>query len=299
MESFSYRFTSEDPDSIFLAKHTYKDWLFAQQTYMKSNLKFKQVIATDISDYYARINFHRLENLLDEAAPSHGAARHIKNSIRAIRAKQSFGLPVGGTAARILAELALSDTDRALADHGIVSTRFVDDFRIFLPSGNSPYDALGFLAQQLSISEGLSLNSSKTSLHSRSAFLKRLESLTSDISDEAEGKALEALTTDIYFDDDPDPEDIESLKTLNLLGFLQTELSRENYDMGRVKVLFRALKITKPEEAVIYVATNFSELLVFAKEVALLMQALEAEYPHCFDTLVESIRAYPVKTDTH
>jgi hypothetical protein len=289
LESFSYRFTSGDPDSIFLAKHTYKDWLFSQQGYIKSNLKIKQVIATDISDYYARINFHRLENLLDKAAPSHGAAKYIKRSIRAIRAKQSFGLPVGGTAARVLAELALSDTDRALADHGILSTRFVDDFRIFLPSGSNPYDALGFLAQQLSISEGLSLNASKTGLQSRPVFLKRLESLTSDISDEAEGKALEALTTDIYFDDEPDPKDIESLKTLNLLGFLKTELSKENYDMGRVKVLFRALKITKPEEAIAYISTNFTELLVFAKEVALLMQTLEAEYLHCFDDLAGSI----------
>ena len=63
-------------------------------------------------------------------------------ALKVIRVKQSFGLPVGGTAARLLSELALSDTDRALADHGISATRFVDDFRIFLGARDNPYDVL-------------------------------------------------------------------------------------------------------------------------------------------------------------
>ena len=114
IEAFSYRFDGDAEESLFLANHTYKDWLHAQQNRVQGSLKIKEVVATDISDFYARINFHRLENLLDEAAPDHGAARYIKKSIKVIRVKQSFGLPVGGTAARLLAELSLSDTDKAL-----------------------------------------------------------------------------------------------------------------------------------------------------------------------------------------
>jgi hypothetical protein len=94
--------------------------LHKQQDIIANNSKIRFVISTDISDYYARINFHRLENLLDEATPGHGAARFIKKHIRIIRAKQSFGLPVGGSAARLLAELALSDTDQALRDRGFI-----------------------------------------------------------------------------------------------------------------------------------------------------------------------------------
>ena len=41
-------------------------------------------------------------------------------------------MPVGGSAARLLAELALSDTDNALVDWEFRRHRFVDDFRIFL-----------------------------------------------------------------------------------------------------------------------------------------------------------------------
>ena len=289
LEAFSYRFDDTVEGSLFLQNRTYKDWLHAQQSRVQGSLKIKQVVLTDISDFYARINFHRLENLLDEAAPGHGAAKYIKKTIKVIRAKQSFGLPVGGTAARLLAELALSDTDKALMDHGISATRFVDDFRIFLNAGDDPYDVLSFLAQQLSINEGLSLNAAKTRVMSRAEYIGKLKGLTSDISDEAEGEALESLTADIYFDDAPDVEDIEALKALNLLGFLQEEIGKDNYDIGRIKVIFRALKIAKPVGAIDYIVANFSELVVFAKEVSLLMQALEEDTPGCFDGLADSV----------
>jgi hypothetical protein len=108
---------------------TYKDWLHRQQAIVAKNKKIRTIVSTDISDYYSRINFHRLENLIDEVAPAHGASRFIKKHIKIIRAKQSFGLPVGGSAARLLAELALADTDKALMDRGILrldsSTIFV------------------------------------------------------------------------------------------------------------------------------------------------------------------------------
>ena len=190
--AFSYRFAADsDSGQLFRSDRTFKDWLYRQLDIISKNPKIKFVISTDISDYYARINYHRLENLLDEVAPGHGAARFIKKHIRTIRAKQSFGLPVGGSAARLLAELALSDTDQALSDRGILATRFVDDFRIFLKRSEDPYDALGYLAEQLSINEGLSLNAAKTSVSSRSEYVRRLERLTSDVAEEAEGVALD------------------------------------------------------------------------------------------------------------
>jgi reverse transcriptase-like protein len=142
---------------VFRGDRTYKDWLHSQQRIIEREKSITHVVSTDISDYYSRINFHRLENLLVEVAPKHGAVRFIKKHIGIIRAKQSLGLPVGGSAARLLAELALVDTDEALRDTGLLATRFVDDFRIFLKTTDHPYDVLGFLAGQLGINEGLSL----------------------------------------------------------------------------------------------------------------------------------------------
>lgn len=289
IDAFSYRFAPDGNTAIFHPGRTFKDWLHAQLTLVQGNLKIKHVIATDISDFYARINFHRLENLLDEVAPNHGAARYIKKNIKVIRAKQSFGLPVGGSAARLLAELALSDTDNALREDGRMATRFVDDFRIFLCADENAYDALAFIAEQLSINEGLSLNVAKTEIYTRADYLLRLKRQTTDVSVEAEGEAIEALTSDLYFDDTPNLEELEKLKSINLLGYLQEEIEKATFDMGRIKVIFRALKIAKPVEAVSYLTQNFSELVVFAKEVTLLMQELETEYKGCFDLLSEDV----------
>ncbi len=90
-EAFSYRVDlSGKGAAIFRPDRRYRDWLLFQLQNLKSNLKIKHLVVSDISDFYARINFHRLENLLDEVAPKHGAARYIKKHIKVGR------LPLGG-----------------------------------------------------------------------------------------------------------------------------------------------------------------------------------------------------------
>lgn len=289
--SFAYRFEVDASGSIFDSSATYKNWLKYQLNLVKSNLKIKQVVFTDISDFYARINFHRIENLLDDAAPKHGAARYLKKHIKTIRAKQSFGLPVGGSAARLLAELALSDTDKALEMDGLLATRYVDDFRIFLGGGQSPYDALALLASQLGINEGLALNAAKTRILDRTQFQMWIGGQVADIGDEAEGEALDALIDDIYSDEEPDPEELEKLKHINLLGLLQEEVGKDGFDMGRIKFIFRALRVAKPESAIEFLKTNLKELVVFAREMVLLMQELEKAFPSCFDDLHDDVIA--------
>lgn len=290
VRAFSYRFSPESSAAqLFRKDRTYKDWLQEQQNILAASPIINQVIITDISDFYSRISFHRLENLLDEVAPKHGAARFIKKHISIIRAKQSFGLPVGGSAARLLAELALTDTDKALRDKGLRATRFVDDFRIFLIPSDHPYDALGFLAEQLGINEGLSLNSAKTKVTERDIYSSYLKIATSDLENEAEGVALDTLTTNLYFDDEPDPADLEKLKGLNLVEMLRSEVEGDDWDVGRIKVLFRALRIAKPEEAIEFIAEKFSELVVFGKELVLLMEALEDQAQRCFEDLIDKV----------
>lgn len=268
MEAFSYRYAPDGTGSLFEAGHTYKDWLKVQLDYVQGNLKIKQIIFTDISDFYARINHHRLENLLDEATPNHGAARFIKKYIKEVRAKQSFGIPIGGSATRLLAELALSDTDRALQQEHRVATRFVDDFCLFLRADEDAYDVLSSLAEHLQINEGLSLGSAKTFVVNRTDFIARLKEQVTDASDKAEGAALQMLTSSLYSDDEPDPEELEELKSMNLLGMLQDEVGKKNFDFGQIKLIFRALKLAKPFDAIEFIKINFSELTVFAKDVS-------------------------------
>lgn len=288
--AFSYRFAADAASGqIFRADRTFKDWLHRQRSLLDQNKKIKAVVSTDISDFYARINFHRLENLLDEVASNNGASRFIKKHIKIIRAKQSFGLPVGGSAARLLSELALIDTDQALRDRNLIATRFVDDIRIFLRANESPYEALGHLAEQLSINEGLALNAAKTNVTSRAQYIKRLGFLISDVEEEAEGVALDSLTAELYRDDDPNPDDLAKLKGLNLVELLEQEIDQEPCDMARIKVIFRALKLTRPGAAIKFLLDNFSKLLIFAKDMCLLMEVLDADVPGCFDDLRDEV----------
>ena len=275
--AFSYRFSLGERGQIFEEGRSYRDWLNSQETRLQSDKSITHVVSTDISDFYSRINYHRLENLLADCAPGHGAVRFINKHVKVIRASQSFGLPIGGSAARLLAELALSDTDAALQNHGLYVTRFVDDFRFFLHSDQNAYDALALLAEQVGINEGLALNAAKTVVFSREEYLEDLGVSLNEVEDKAQAAALEIITASLYTDTDPDPSDVDKLRNMNLLLFLEEELAKSSWDVGKVKVIFRALRIVKPLEAVDFIKENFSNLGVFAKEVCLLMQTLDLE----------------------
>lgn len=162
---FSYRYSPNDEFRLFSPQCRYSDWL--QQQHIKALFsdpgEYAFVIEADISDFYQRLYHHRLENcLVDAAGSATPETRLIMSMLRDIRARQSFGLPVGGNAARLLAELSILDIDRALSAKGYDFTRYVDDFRIFVRPNQDPYSSLAFLANSLWSIQGLSLASSKT-----------------------------------------------------------------------------------------------------------------------------------------
>ena len=70
---------------------------------------------------------------------------------------------------------------------------------------------------------------------------------------------------------------------------LEKEINDDIWDMGRIKVLFRALKIAKPGEAINLIKQRFDDLVVFGKELVLLMEALESNSLCCFDDLRERV----------
>jgi hypothetical protein len=108
----------------------YGDWLKAQYWRIAFNEgKYTHVVEADISEFYQRIYHHRLENSVAAATTNQPMARFIRTFIADVRARQSFGIPVGGNASRVLAEVLLNDTDRAMNTAGYEFTRYVDDFR--------------------------------------------------------------------------------------------------------------------------------------------------------------------------
>ena len=83
------------------------------------------ILSTDISDFYPRIYHHRLENALNDATQNTEVVRRILFILAKLTPGEvSFGLPVGGHAARVLAEAVLNRTDRLLqTGHQLLSLR--------------------------------------------------------------------------------------------------------------------------------------------------------------------------------
>jgi hypothetical protein len=287
--AFSYRFDPKVDGDLFSSSHRYRDWLRYQQAVLVFGDDIVQVVATDIADFYGRIYHHRLENCLVDYAGRSGVTSYIVNCLRDWRSRQSFGIPVGSNASRILAEALLCDVDNALKDHGWVHTRYVDDIRIFVGTGQDAYVALAFLAERLNASEGLSLNAQKTRIWPKDQFVARLQEYVGETSEEAAETATEQLFWDAYGQDKPDEEALAELKARDLISELETEMQQDHWDVGRIKVLLHAVRYTKPSTAGAYLKANFANLLPFAKEAALLMHELATSGEASFTDLSEPV----------
>ncbi|MHA6690023.1 RNA-directed DNA polymerase [Devosia sp. A449] len=207
---FSYRFENKGSGSVLKDGRTYRDWIEFQREIAKDET-IEFVVFTDIADFYQRIYFHRIENVLRAASANKGVAYLIEKIIKKIRAKQSYGIPVGGTASRFIAEAVLSDFDHALEAEECEFTRFVDDIRIYVRQGESAYRSLAFAAEVL-LSEGLTLNAQKTRVVTREQYVDFLDDEGLDAFDEAQRAALESLSNSLYFDEaeEPDEEELAS-----------------------------------------------------------------------------------------
>jgi hypothetical protein len=271
---FAYRFDSQGGESLFRQNRTYKDWLELQRSVIASN-PYSHVIFTDIADFYARIYLHRIENTLDVATSNKGAKRFIEKVIKSVRSRQSHGIPIGCSASRLIAEVVLADSDGALREQGFDFTRFVDDFRIFVRHGDDPYAILSFLAEQLSITEGLSLNAQKTKILRLDEFTALLNADAEDVHDHAERKAIEALQGLAYFDESPNTDLVSDFRGINLVQMLEREVAEEFWDLGRIRAIFRALRITLCADAVYLIVQDFEKYAPFVKEIVLFFDELK------------------------
>lgn len=167
---FSYRLKTslssiKIPTFLFDFKYSY--------TRFKSNISKKAqennakvIISCDISNFYDRLNLHRLENTLLSIPQNDIKVVKLLNEILLFWPnRDSYGLPVGSNASRILAEASLIDVDKYLMEKNIIFSRFVDDFRLFAKDAKEAHTWLSILVERLN-QEGLFLNTHKTTIAS-------------------------------------------------------------------------------------------------------------------------------------
>lgn len=165
---FSYRY---DPDKeagdLFNRDGNWRNFML--KSVEKSN-EYQFVTACDISEFYPRLGHHRLENALLQIAGDTPYPKRIMAFLANFSNTRSFGLPIGGPAARILSEITINQIDRLLVGKKMEFTRFADDFHLFSKSHEEAYQQILFLSEKLSENQGLSLQKSKTRIMTAAEF---------------------------------------------------------------------------------------------------------------------------------
>ena len=151
---------------------------------------------TDISSFYEHVYHHRLENFISDLSPGHSnIPTQVDRILNQIAEGRSFGLPIGGQAARVLAEILMSSIDRVLTNRDICWRRYVDDFVLISDTQHQAYRDLGVLANALA-DLGLSLNRSKTSFMSVGQYVDYVSAQLHG----PEGDGHRLMEIDLHFD---------------------------------------------------------------------------------------------------
>ena len=281
--AFSYRYDDDvNSSSLFTDTCTYHDWLIALGELCKSAEAFSNdqlILETDISDFYGRIYFHRIEHVLDDIEAANAPRKIIENVIKNSRARQSFGLPVGGAASRIIAEGVLIDVDTMLRREGFKFTRFVDDFRILVDSPAKAHTALCRLAEHLMLTEGLSLNAAKTRIVPASIAKDEIDNSFSEVFTNEERNGLDRYLRAIYDAEDVAETIADEIDVKTLLEKLEKILKLDKIEYTSVKLILRALRVNTIDDIDGFI-TTFVELLYFApRDFCILLGAQAQKNP--------------------
>lgn len=162
---FSYRADPAKAQILYGSRgsyEAYRDQLDGKAT--KDKVKF--VALADVADFYPRIYQHRLENVIETVATNQRvrdvARVLVQKLIGKLMGRNSYGIPVGPYASRLLGEAVLIDVDATLQTQGVDFVRWVDDYNIFCKTEYEAQSVLFALGECLFSNHGLTLQSAKT-----------------------------------------------------------------------------------------------------------------------------------------
>lgn len=241
---YSYRYQWDLQSGKLFRDCTWSDY---RKRGMNLSHEFDYVVVTDIADFYPRIYHHRVENSLQRLEGVGDTPKRIMALLGAFSNNVSYGLPVGGPASRILAELALVSTDTQLLRRGVKFCRYADDYSIFCGNKSEAYKLLVTLSEKLH-NEGLALQKKKTKIITTEEYRESNKLL--DPADAADPLATEeqkllniSLRYDPYSETaEDDYEQLKkSVKEVDILGILGREVLKTTIDTTVSKQAIRAI----------------------------------------------------------
>jgi len=283
---FSYRYCPNDEErTLFDPTSTWRE-------FMSESIKRAEassfVVVCDIADFYPRIYHHRIENALLQIAGKTDIPKRIDDLLIAFNpAGVSYGLPIGGNAARLLAELLLNQTDHLLRMNGVRFCRFVDDYHLFASSREEAFRHLIFLSERLLINEGLALQKAKTRIVPSSEFVESarfalgIEPDSPAPHSHAGAQVARFLRLNIRFDpysatpDDDYAKTKAAIEQYDIVGMLADEIAKSRIHGPLVKHLLKAVKVLSDDvlnNTVEVLADNLGHFAPVFPQVALLVR---------------------------
>ena len=263
----SYRFSPTSDGRMYSDDFSYRSFQQASNAACEK-LKPTHVVIADIADFFPRIYTHRIDNALDRAlGTGHMAGIAIKNLIAHWAGAYSYGLPVGSSASRLIAEITLADIDQLLLSEGAKYVRYSDDFRIFCCSEAEAYKYLTITARALFENHGLTLQQNKTKIVTLESFkkhyLRQNDKKELDTLSEQFYELLEEIgIVDTYGDIDYEslaPEHQRAIDELNLNSILVEQIAEEEPDLSLLKFLLRRLGQLGSTDCIDLIFDNFDK----------------------------------------
>ncbi len=243
---FSYRYDFDKEHSSLFDKKS--NWSTFNEKATELAKKYQVVLKCDISNFYPSIYHHRLENALKKASGNTESIRRILKILTKISKGVSYGLPVGGPAARLLSELLLNRTDRLMLSEGMEFCRYADDYIIFSNTVEEAYAKLIFLCEKLHENEGLAIQKSKTQIMSSNEFLLLSEFGDNSDNSEDDQQELNFLKLRLFYDPysptaKEDYSELTSeLSKFDIIGMLGKEISKSRINQALTRRLINSVR---------------------------------------------------------
>lgn len=291
---FSYRFNADITSPDLFVKE------FNWRSFMERSLFLAQtkgfVVTCDISEFYSRLNHHRLENALKQLGLRGSQSSKIMDILQNFSGTYSFGMPVGGPAARILSELLLNQIDSLLRLEGIEFCRFADDYHLFSDSYEGAFRNLVFLSEKLLMNQGLQLQKSKTRIMTGAEFVatsplghaepddKVPDEVAPDLAEQSHNLMRLSLYFDPYSPTAKDDYEVlrSELQKIDIFALLKAELVKSRVHISLSKKVVSAIRfIEEPQrsEAVLSLITNETLLYPIYSNVLWVVATLYDELP--------------------
>lgn len=282
---FSYRFEPNAETGDVFSREV--GWL----QFMRKSLELAEqhpfAVICDILEFYPRLGHHRLENALRQVAGQTPYPKRIMSFLSNYSNTNSFGLLIGGPAARLLSEITINQVDRLLQSKGIAFARFADDYHLFAETREDAYKSLIYLSEKLFINQGLTLPKSKTRIMTSTEFratnpIKDEKKLDEEVAaDPAIDHSRSALMRFSLRFDPHSPtadDDYEALKAevrkFDIIGMLKEELAKSRVHTSLARKIIAAIKFLTgkaKQDAVLSVMDNCDVLYPIFSSVLMMI----------------------------